>query len=485
MLRENSVYGLAGIAERLTDAGVSLVPVAGSMLDRQVTAAPHYTLAGGRAVTAVNETNDNPALPPEASPWNLVAASKTANSLGLYVHDLALEANINEAAGIVRNLIDFARNVAKPTILELVGVVEQRLAGAISDAMSPVTIKPEGFHDIWSTPALDSLVAEFNEVPAIELSFKKWMPLAAPEAVVGYLRTGSTLFDEDVKSWLESVGDEVVVSAYNTYLSEDTNLFPSTNIINQYTGDREMILALFLLAHHFHATKEVPEGVRASLSEYELFFSQLRTEMGRRVAAILRTRDRERASGKLVTSYPDMLGDNPVIRVNADNYTEWLSKGGEAEILLGAQLTDQERNPEALIANGTRYRAAYNQSQRLLNMKVRAENTTRTIEAIRFAISSYIAQADEASLPTSKAELQKIAATHIAALSEAHLSDLFRVVRRVVCRTLYAHTDAEKILVQIDIEADANPGIEPADAALLATITIVTDWVAAYVVTKV
>lgn len=482
MLRDNTVYGLAGIAERLTDAGVSLTPLAGSMLERQVTAAPHYALAVAGPTTA--EINQNDAVVSEAAPYNLVAASKTANGLGLYVHDLALEANINEASIIVSNLIDFARNVAKPTVLELVGVVEQRLAGAISDAMTPVTIQLDGFHDIWSTPALDSLVSDFNEVPGIEVSFKKWMPLASPEAVVGYLRTGSTLFDEEVSSWLESVGESVVVNAYNVYLSEDTNLFPNTNNINQYTGDRETILALFLLAHHFNATKEVPEGVRASLSEYELFFAQLRTEMGRRVAAVLRTRDRERTSGKLVTSYPDMHSDKPVIRVNADNYNEWLSKGGEAEILLGAQQTDQERNPEALIVNGARYRAAYNQSQRLLNMKVRAENTTRTIEAIRFAIGSYIAQADDTTLPTSKAELQKIAARHIAALSEAHLTDLFRVVRRVVCRTLYAHTDAEKILVQIDVEAEANPGIEPADAALLATITIVTDWVASYIVTQ-
>jgi hypothetical protein len=493
MLTENTVYLSKQIADALSEQGYALRPKPGEIVDVVATAPQHYSMYVTAPTAIVSEDGSVAEAFQGPSEYQeleaVIAASKALNAAGNCPHDLALEQQVALAGDAIAAIMDFSRNVVNPTIAEVVTKAQQRLGEVTEDALTPIDVVQDTYSDVWASPALDALISDFAGMPAKELTFPKFMPLSGDADVTSLIATGSADFDAEILEMLQHRGTGVIGETYEAYLSISGNAWADQNAIIPFNGDRDVIIVLFLLANHFNSVSEVPTDANISLEQYRLYFAQLRSEMARRVNAVIEQRERNRRSNRLIISYPAANltqtrrnGQKAKIVVNTDLYGDWIRAGGEVEVLLGAYIGDNERSPEALIANADRYRAQWSATDRLLKMEARAAIVSRTVDAINWAISAYIAAAPVESLPpVPKADLQKRANEQVRMLTEKQLGDLYRAVRRVVCRTLFAHTDAESILGLIDTQVEANPGIEVRDAALLAVIDYVVDWLAKWI----
>ena len=57
----------------------------------------------------------------------------------------------------------------------------------------------------------------------------------------------------------------------------------------------------------------------------------------------------------------------------------------------------------------------------------------------------------------------------------------YQYVRTVVCKVFFPHTQALRILSDIDAHAQNNPSLSPREAATLATIDLVCEWAASQI----
>lgn len=491
MLNENTVYLSNQIATALHEQGYALRPKPSEIVDVIATAPQHYSMYITAPASVVSEDGAEAFQGPSEYQEleAVIAASKALNAAGNCAHDMALEQQVALAGDAICAIMDFSRNVVNPTIAEIVTKAQQRLGEVTEDALTPIDVIQDNYADVWASPALDALISDFAGIPAKELQFPKFMPLSSEMDATSLIATGSSEFDAEILDMLKHRGENFVAETYDAFLSTSPQAWANQAAINPFSGDRDTIIVLFLLGNHFNSVTEVPTGANISLEQYRLYFAQLRAEMARRVNAVIEQRERNRRSNRLIISYPaaDLTqtrrsGQKAKIVVNGDMYSDWIRAGGEVEVLLGAYIGDNERNPEALVQNAERYRNAWNATDRLLKMEARAAIVSRTVDAINWAVASFIAgAAPEALPPVPKADLQKRANEQVRMLTEKQLGDLYRAVRRVVCRTLFAHTDAESILGLIDTQVEANPGIEVRDAALLAVIDYVVDWLAKWI----
>ncbi|MNR56450.1 hypothetical protein D3C85_1770290 [compost metagenome] len=55
---------------------------------------------------------------------------------------------------------------------------------------------------------------------------------------------------------------------------------------------------------------------------------------------------------------------------------------------------------------------------------------------------------------------------------------LFTTCRKVICNVVFPHTDAFEILTMLDTAAKENPTLDIREAALLAMIEYIPNWVA-------
>lgn len=480
MLTYDIIQQAGVLADKLQESGLLIRPIPGTPVEvlNSTSHATHFKMMTDSV------SQDPNALAPSFD-LALEKASSYRDDSGVCLHDVVYAEQVKAGSAVATRLLAFTRNEVNGTISSIVSDVQRRIEELSERELSPFTVVESNYAAIWESPALDSLIERFRSVEPAKLEWPKFMPELGETAELSIIQTGNSILDEDIAKMLEHRGAGFIAKVYNDYLARDFSAYPDPSLLNPYTGDRDVILTLFLIASFFNAKEEVPVGiVDLPLEKYRLYFATLRHELGRLVNSVISDRVRKQQSKRLVISYPAAKiherSNNRNILVNGDLYAQWKEAGGTDAAILGAYASGE--NPSYIDdfeGKVARYEKLWGFHQRTVEVEVRDNLTTRALEAILGAVSGYIASAAEESLPkVGKATLQKLAQTHVAALSERDVKDIYKATRQVVCRTLYAHTDAEQFLTLMDIEGEANPGIAPNEAALLAFMEYIVRWVA-------
>lgn len=413
----------------------------------------------------------------------LMESSAKVND-GAMTHDEAISSIVDVVAKTVTNNLQIARTVVNPIVSEIVTSVESRLNETEIGAVNFLSVLPVFYHSIWTSPILEGLVSKYFDSPNIDVDAKRIYPDMTPEELRKVVKTGTSRFDTEVESFVDSLGDERLLEIYSTFFKKVSAPGDVQEVIKlqYYSKDVNAILVLHLIARRFY--NDTPEGVEINLESHREFCSIMLEQTGRMMARFLERREKQFAKKDLGIIYPTTTysNDNPswnIIEVNGDIYNDWLKDGGSPEILFGAAISDNERNYTDLLENGEKYINVWAKQARIRQNEIKDQQFSLTISAIRQSISKLInRQAEEEMVVESKAVLHDRLQKELGELSPKSINDLYYACRRVVCRVMFAHTEAEEILCKIDEMGKRYPDIDVREAALYATIDLVTDWVA-------
>lgn len=477
MLNKNSIESVFPLVERLEAAGQVATPMPGTPLDSLVKA----------GIDPVGSHID-PTAPD--SPYSIVAESQVHDMSGVAQHQATLEVLVETIAKTVESNINVAKNVVKPTIQALVDAFDGRVGTARANAENVISIVPDFFDKIWSNPVITGMVETFAQAPVRKKKLSIIFPSISMDEMMQLLNTGSARFDEELGEWLQKVGMEKVMDAYAQVfaLSKRFQELEVAELLSPYRQDRDILLLVHLMARKL--LQSPPEGMEVPLIDYREYVALIQEQSGRAVCRVLEKREMDAGSKTLVTEFPIVrldqvnVGGDVSIHVNGEVYNRWLEEGGTPEVLFGAYVSDQARSYTRLLAEREQYEAVWKRELTVIQTRVRFEMINIKLDALRAALADVINGLDDEQVIGVRQELHLRAKEELAKITAPMLDNIYVVARRLVCRSMFSRTDAEKILVAIDNAALANPDMDIQDAALLGTAEYVSLWVASQIIVE-
>jgi hypothetical protein len=471
MLTLNALFSVNESANQLADAGMAAVPVPGSPLDQLTQLCMPLETIGGQRRSDMLDCD---------VPADLVNCSKYKDLGGNYLHDDAMENFVSLASVIVAKNLDMARNRANPMIKEVVDSAVGYADAKAMSTLSPMNVMVEYYPLPYNCPILGELVSRYSDIPNNDMKLTViFQPMAAGEIRKNAV-TGISRLDEDVMSWLENVSDETVEGIYNDVFGERAKTL--NDVMTTLATRPACSLLVFLLARRFK--DNIPDGLNIDLGSYKEYVTTLMGQAGRVVASVIRLRaDNDRAD-YMVKSFPDYVDSylgvpSGQIKVNADVYNRWTKAGGVPEALFGAiHAGETSLNYTKLLGESDRFVEIWRRATALMKTRVEFDRFNHFLEGLRQALLNQVGTMD-ASLRvfTDQAYKERIT-DHLARVKEGGVDAPWHVARKLVCRVFFPHTEAEAVLLAIATQVKLNPDMELREAALLATVDIVTTWVA-------
>lgn len=472
MINNNSVDAVYTLVDRLEGRGQVARPMPGTPLDALVR-------AGIDPVVSYVDVNS-----PD-SPYSIIEESKCVDAAGIAQHQVTLDTLADTIAATVEANMNTARNVVNPLVQQMVDTFERRVGTARANAENVVAIVPDFYQKIWANPVITGMVEIYAEAPMRQKKLSVSFPNLDAGQLVELMKTGSSRFDDELTEFVEQIGAEAVIDVYASLFSL-TKQYPNleaSDLLSPYHQNRDFLLVAHLLARKL--LQSPPEGLEISLVEYREYVAFLVEQSGRAVCRVLEKRDSDVKNRTLVTSYPvERLAqavDQVEIRVNGEVYNTWLKEGGTPETLFGAYVSDQARSYTRLLAEREQYESVWKREVQIIQTRVRFEMINIKMDALRAAIQDVINESDEAQVPGSRTEMHAHAKAELAKVTAPMLDNIYVLARRLVCRSMFDRTDAEKILVAIDEAAKANPDMDIQEAVLIGAAEYVSLWIASQI----
>lgn len=483
MIHESTIEAVYPLAEKLAKRGVKVTPLATTPLD-QLCQAGHFSVPT-RGIDNLPDIDQR-----------ILQGSLSKDVMGVCRHDVVMDDLVDVISDTVRGNLDLARNTINPIAKEVAQEVEEYIQNAESVNRTHVSIVPVQYASIWNSPVLSEMVARYSETAFREVNVRVGIPLENDfyhsdsfdkDAFFEMLKTGASRFDQELKAFIDDTDYVVLLEAFRGVFSDNPAMrarvlgdsVRSTDILsNRSMVDRALLV--HLMARRF--LQEPVEGVKLPLEEYRAYMADIVSQTGRVIFAIMEKREANINRRQLVATWPygkDRLGqEHTYIYVNGDVYGAWLEAGGEPDAIIGSFVSDQERGYTQLINESARYCKEWERQARVLGTTQRLNRFNHGVEGMRLAIARQINDLDESVVPVSREILHKRLEENLGKLYGNFYENIYVYARKLVCDTIFPHTLGLKILCAIDNVAHDYPDIDVREAALLATIEIVSLWVA-------
>lgn len=413
-----------------------------------------------------------------------IAESTMGDLDNLSQHDLVLEGAINDLSKVVTQHLSFARNVVKPLIVDMASDLSTfQKNNTPVEASSEFDIK--SFHLpglLKDVSFLDSL-RFYQDKPVIKPT--KTVRLEDKEfaEIVGLMSTGSERTDADVLAMVSTMEEETIVCLWRSFftIAETKELITVSKIDKLNVYEKANYTAvLYLLTRKLLAEVE-SSSEQMSLVEYNELITDLRDYAGSLLLTSL-TR-----IGLLIRTNQLILRntEHKVIELNGEVYNTWLTAGGSPETILGLMVSGETiSNSKALDLKAKDYSAVWNSYVMFHN----SNNANRAFDEIK----SYLSVSFNKLLAAPCEEEKTYAETHpnyfdnvkklleeeVDSLSSKDLEDVYDVSLRLIAKVRFYYTSAFVILTDINDGFKANPDIEVREAALLATVNYISNYLA-------
>lgn len=469
MINDYSINAAYDLAEKIGLTGRVLRPLSGTPLEI-------LTMAScPRNADANPDSNDGNVL------------SVPAKWLDTDEHNAAMEHIVSMSVKGVEAAIHNAKNVVNPIILNVVSKYEDFVSNSINATNNAVSIEPDFLPAFWESPVLQSLVERFDGVAMQKVKLNIKFPSLTDEEIEASVSVGNVRFDKEVSEYIALLKTKEygvrLADVYKTVFSfEGQGVSGLEDLIDPFTNNRDVALCTFILANKF--MNSAPEGMSVSLSEYRAYVSSILEQAGRSVCRILQKNEADIKNNVLVTGYPTVAfgsSQRYPINVNGAVYNRWLKEGGQPEVIFGAYVSDRQRSYTALLERKDEYLAAWQREKKLLDTKIRLELRYFKEQALTKAYFTVLNELPDEVRTGSVTEMSGRVSDLLNGLKTHNFENVHELIRMLVCRSIFNHTDAEVILVGIDEAVKAHPELDIREAALLAVIDYVGTWVASQI----
>mgnify|MGYP005840224371 CR=1 FL=1 len=408
--------------------------------------------------------------------------SKNPGPRNNYPHDMAMEELTETVSNTVKRNLQLAKNTVNPIIIEAIEDTEEYLRATIETRSTHIEIKPYYYAPIFNFNQLSTMVERFVETNFKDISLTLGFDYPSDkESLFKLAKTDINSFDETLMEFFTNMSEEDLATTFNSVFGPDAiRQSRLSDVIGN--GNKEKTLLIYLFSKGL--LKNVPESLGSNkdvdLAGYRNYISQIIAQSGRTLLSILSNRERDLTRNVLLRPFPSTreLGQRLItIEVNGDVYEKFLNEGGTPETIFGSFVSDQERSFSKLIDNNTKYQDEWKKKNRILVTGERLEKFNDGIDGIKLALTKQINQLDEEMVPVAKEILHQRLKESMSKVSGKFYENLPVYIRKIVCEVMFPHTNALEILCAIDSVSSDFPDIDVREAALLATIEIVANWI--------
>ena len=468
MLNVSTLEYTCGLAEQLKEAGVGIRAIAYTPMASVVMAA--YPTSS----VYEQQLKTKPDLKLEE-----ILHSVTKNDVVESEHSGAVAKLSDQLASYVKVHISNARNEVRPVVTEYAEKVLNRIqtfkyddpAGGfkISKVYIPEPLLTDSF--------LDDLRCHKGR-QAFDIQSGIDLGTCTDEELVQNLFTGHNSTDAAIREWLMSFDNSLLRKVWTGFFN---NNGPLANVKYNFNYEENLnaSLAIYLYSRKFtNNVKSVP-GMNSIA--YNSALANLESYAGAIICGYISELNLATTSERLILSISSY---SKSAIVYGPVYDKFLNEGGSANTILG-MLVD---NISATTLVGVRAvtdkaNLAWNRYITLSNYN----NKKNRAELLRsIYISEYVSQLDSLSEFEKEYHAKnpgfadvsfKLTKDYINTLTEAELEDINAVSMKAIACIRFKYTQAYQILCDMEEAMKANPDLDPREAATIAVINLVTDYV--------
>jgi hypothetical protein len=398
-------------------------------------------------------------------------------------HDIALDNYIASISAAVRNHISFAKNTVAPAVLTMANDVIKMMGTKKSTAADfsievkylPSPMVNGGFEDSVAGYAGKVRFPPENKLRLGAMSF---------EQLVELIQTGSAAYDKTVAEWLSTKPATFWTNLWcNVFMGQSCALesenFDIVDLFKSSKTGVDEALFVYLVARKLHNSP--PEKTEMSLSRFKEVITQHLVYTADKLVGALKADSDNFKTGTLVS---DLNRNKKCIVVNGNVYRGWIELGGTNEVLLGLLVTNDNFFSVAKIDEGRQnYLDSWNTYEHMSDLAEKNKSFTNFKQYLTIAFADSmknVTQSEKdmvAAMPNVSENIINYFSDGMRMLSIKDMSDVHEVCLKLMTRSRFYYTDAEKLLRGINEAVRINPNIDVRQAALMSMIEYVTDYV--------
>ncbi len=391
-------------------------------------------------------------------------------------HTEQMAESVQMLARAISSTLDLAQNTVNPAIDRVVKSTTAAIDEAMAKASNILEIVQDRPDPIFDSIYLQEAVARYaNSVRDINL---RGFGLPAGD-IAARLTTGHAGMDEQLSEFIGRVGLDFATAVWN-----DTFGTPPARSTDLFARPSQANVAVLVFFYAAKVSVEIPEGLNIELSEWRAYTTGLMAAAGSAIVYGNDERDRRRKSGPMVMSCPRDPEPVGQIVVDGDKYAAWLGAGGSPELIFATAYGDKNFDPVKMLDNAPKLTEDWGKIFGMYQNKLAYVRFDAMISGLRAALTSEINALENDALKGSLGAYHDRLREMLPRVKQRGLEELWDTARKLVCRVIYPHTDAEALLLAIDEQAKIHGDKPVRELALYATIEIVARWLTDQMVAK-
>jgi hypothetical protein len=473
MLTIEALQSALPLAERLDQRGFVALPRPDTPLEMLCA----RTRSGEEVVSAT----DGVTIKVDVQQMALSAAAKDP-VFGESQHDQALDDIAGVCIPAVQGHIKHAREVVAPAVDELVTRTTELLSHQTTAKLLGMEVTVEEVPAPLTNSSFDTMVRKYEETPLNSPALTFDLPDQTGAEIVELMKTGSGSLDSEIEQFASTLGDGCLMGIWRDLFQQsqadivDTRAKRFIDYLQDSECGLDNALVIFLLARKL--VDNPLDGITMSLQSYETLMADFRDQAAAHLCRELDAIDQAERNGALVVKFT-----NNNIVVNDALYRKWLEDGGDNDVLFGNLL---QSNPYVMLAdieeNAQQLKRAWANHSALVGTVEQNKRFARTKEALASVFRTQMR--DMADDERANIDVEKAINRFDVLLDdvvESELDCLYTIALRLVCRSRFIRTEAERILGGIDRIKKKNPELDIREAAEISVIEYVAWWVATQV----
>lgn len=408
-------------------------------------------------------------------------------------HDNYLDGLIHDLSKLVNQHINTAKNIVKPVVIDFAEKLQHFSQDfdkrSAENSLGQYEIVEKCVPDILRDESfIDTLVRyDGKSLLTPDDNARLRCAVKTKEELAELISTGTARFDKLLAGWLAEMPSEFLVQVWNSFFTtcstHYTLTYTTVSGLNVY--DRiDASLAIYLMANKIY--DDVQEQTDAvDLNTYRDYVSQIRE-----FAAVQLTFSLKKANLNNIGKIIVIDSNDRRIIVNSDVYRDWIAnRNGKPEIILGsfisqntfsgvpalseASLTEKS---DQFLKTYESYRTYYIVSEN--NHKFEATKGFINTEVLQgLAQQVDIEKAYALKNPNYVESINQLLLEQLSLLKKSDLDDPHALSRIFIGKVRFYYTSAYEIFETMVEAAKANPDIDPREAALLAAINYLADYI--------
>jgi hypothetical protein len=450
--------------------GMGLVPLPNT---------PLYALVEAtRADRNFNIAQEDGSVEPDVDSIEYIANVKD-ETLGISQHDVVADQIVQVAGDAVAAHILFAKTIVAPAVQALVEktISDINQLGDINSLLGMEVVMCDPAKPLMGS-GIYNAVQKFDETPYDPPALKMSLPTIPYEQIIQIMQSGSGSMDADIAEWAASKGNGFFEPLWADVFQQNPVSLNDTRArtFNQYTEHPDFgadyALAIFLIARKLSA--EPLQDTQMSKNAHYNLMIEFRNQAGARLCRALNDLDRIAQRQILVRS----TTTNKVV-VNGQVYRDWIEAGGDNEVLFGLIASNSTlSNVSAINEKAAELKSKWQQFSIITQT---AENNRRfdrikSLLASNFENQMRTATAEEELDLTSRSQIMNLFRDLLDRVCVDETKDMWKLCLKLVCRSRFVRTEAERILAGIERIKKNNPEATVPEAAAASVIDYIAYW---------